>query len=134
VRRTSLSALREISTVVVGEEAVEEEVEVVEVVVEALELIQEPKRDQMAQQETVLKFKLSMKTAAWPQLNRKTADLVAIEIVIKTKTRITRINQQQKKKKGLKVTPMKFKNSTRKFKSSMLLQKSRNKQNFLLEL
>ena len=58
MRRTSLSALREISTVVVGEEAVEEEVEVVEVVVEALELIQEPKRDQMAQQETVLKFKL----------------------------------------------------------------------------
>ena len=58
MRRTSLSALREISTVVVDEEAVEEEVEVVEVVAEALELIQEPKRNQMAQQETTPKFKL----------------------------------------------------------------------------
>merc|ERR1712150_163461 len=115
------------------EEAVEEEVEDVEVVAEALEPNQEPKIDQMAQQEITVKFKLLMKTAARPQLNQKTADLVAIEIVTKTK-RTTRINQQQKKKTGLEATPMKFKNSTRKFKSSMFLQKSRNKQNFSLEL
>jgi hypothetical protein len=118
--------------VAVDEEAVEEEVEDVEVVVEALELNQEPTADQIAQREIMPKFKLSTKTAVWPQLNQRTADLVAIEIVTKTKIQITRIDQQ-KKKKGLKVTPMKFKNSTRKFKSLMLLQKSRNKQ-FSLEL
>lgn len=132
MKRTSLSAHRETSTVAVDEEAVEEEVEDVEVVVEALELNQEPTADQIAQREIMPKFKLSTKTAVWHQLNQRTADLVAIEIVTKTKIQITRIDQQ-KKKKGLKVTPMKFKNSTRKFKSLMLLQKSQNKQ-FSLEL
>jgi len=58
VKRTSLSVHRETRIAAVDEEAVEEEVEDVEVVAEALEPNQEPKIDQMAQQETTVKFKL----------------------------------------------------------------------------
>ena len=58
MKRTSPSAHRETSTVAVDEEAVEEEVEDVEVVVEALEPNQEPTADQRAQPEITPKFKL----------------------------------------------------------------------------
>lgn len=54
MKPTSLSVHRETRTAAVDEEAVEEEVEDVE----ALEPNQEPKIDQMAQQETTVKFKL----------------------------------------------------------------------------